>query len=633
MKYSQSNSKTQNNLGSTTKLMTSTNFITNSRNPGFSGERSRLSPTPSKFNQVHRIQNHQHDSGYKLVIGNQGHNHGESKTMASRITELLKIVKQQENRIKGLESENSNLKLDNRNLKQKVAFGCLNCNNNSKNRTLAQSVDLDGTYKTYSMPKSTHKPSERLSHPMEQSRMNQKLNQIDQLQNDYSKLGDKLMVYMEKISKLKNDKSKLRSKTKQAEKNLKEAQTALNQLSSDLEVNSKVVKDLEAFNARMKIKVDRLEQDKQKLEKELDIEQSKVANITKNYKNLSTNLDELQNSHDHSMRKITETLNITSSENSQLRNTNQSMKQANKILERENKRLEQQLENKVSRFDQLIVDHREKEIKFRENERELKQENVNLRNEIRTVKNDLSMSQSQAKGLESQVRVWKTKSETLSNLKNSQSLQNFNSRNTHLEGSYRSGTDIQSRRLMKKSSANEIVVEENIISSQQAPGLNVRHSVTPIKQSNFRSTSNLSNSTLQNVPNQYNSLQPDRKSVGMSQTHGSQIFKKPAVKIYGEIQNRREESRSKSPTYVQMKVSTSIQANHNGQYVSNNPQVVKVSEQSYAKQKRESNKSNLSKHTRSSRDESQYMLKTQTQFSDDQGDEAANHMNSSAHIR
>jgi regulator of replication initiation timing len=73
--------------------------------------------------------------------------------MAARITELLRTVQQQEGKIKSLEAENSNLKIENRNLKVR---------GNSNVKLMSQSVGLEDTYKTYAMPKSTHKQSQRV---------------------------------------------------------------------------------------------------------------------------------------------------------------------------------------------------------------------------------------------------------------------------------------------------------------------------------------------------------------------------------------------------------------------------------------------------------------------------------------
>lgn len=92
----------------------------------------------------------------------------------------------------------------------------------------------------------------------------------------------------------------------------------------------------------------------------------------------------------------------------------------------------------------------------------------------------------------------------------------------------------------------------------------------------------------------------------------SDQLQKPVVKIYGEVTNKREGSRSKSPTYVTMNVKTSIGPSN---YHSANPQVLPKS--SLIHERRQSHASSQgSRQTRSSKEESQYILRSQTQYSD-----------------
>jgi predicted nucleic acid-binding Zn-ribbon protein len=98
---------------------------------------------------------------------------------------------------------------------------------------------------------------------------------------------------MEKISVLKTEKSKLKSRAKKADKILKNAEEQLGNARTDLEVSSQVVKDLEATNARLKIKIDRLDLEKSNFEKLFTSETSKNEQLSINYQKLSHDLDQL----------------------------------------------------------------------------------------------------------------------------------------------------------------------------------------------------------------------------------------------------------------------------------------------------------------------------------------------------
>ena len=499
----------------------------------------------------------------------------------------------------------------------------------------------------------------------EESRMSQTLVQIDQLQEDYSNLAEKLLMYMDKISKLKEEKVRIKSKAKQSQKEIKNLNSKLDSTEKELEVSNKALKDLEAHNSNMKIKFERFEQEKKELQKQLQSERINLEQISLNYANLSSNVDQMNNSHEQSMQSMSENMNQITADNSKLRNENQSLKQANKIYERENKRLEQQVVNKNNRIVQITAETSQRETSFRDNERELKSQIMGLTNEVRAVKNDLIISQGHVKNLESQLKSTKGKTELQMSIQNgnsgslAQSHLSNNSRNKAAESNYSSKRDDRSIRehsndgkqgmLYKKESQSEIVVGDNRGQVLMGSGQNYQDSQTPIKQNQFRSTSNLSRDTNQDIKEtlsqsyqtglarrSYPSLIPTNPQ--NQSNYNSTGVQGQTVKIYGEVQQRHEDtqSRSKSPSYIQMKVKTSINSNSfsakdqpiSEVSLSQNHIFNTVDGSYYVPQKKLSSISDLSKKTKSSKDDSLYMLRTKTNYG-----EHEQIMYSSAHIR
>ena len=113
----------------------------------------------------------------------------------------MQTIQHQDDRIKRLEAENANLKVENRSLIKSASLAIQEKGHHipiDEGRRANNSCNTSVTYKPAVTTNFSGPPEE------EQGQLNQTLIQIDQLKEDYSKLGEKLVIYMDKISNLKS---------------------------------------------------------------------------------------------------------------------------------------------------------------------------------------------------------------------------------------------------------------------------------------------------------------------------------------------------------------------------------------------------------------------------------------------
>lgn len=117
------------------------------------------------------------------------------------------------------------------------------------------------------------------------------------------------MFYMDKISNLKSQKSKLKHRVKNQEAEILKLHCEMKSASESTNGTKQILMQTEAENAKLKLKNNRLEHEKSEIKKSMDCQQIKLDQATSNYQNLSSSLEQLQQSHKQSIATLTDSIN------------------------------------------------------------------------------------------------------------------------------------------------------------------------------------------------------------------------------------------------------------------------------------------------------------------------------------